>query len=64
MRRVRPGDINPSGAKKIINAIANDIERIAISIQAEIVPFKNTFGTAIKAYGQAASLLSDFSVAT
>ena len=55
-----PGDINPSGAKKIINAMANDIERIAISIQAEIVPFKNTFGTAIKAYGQAASLLSDF----
>ena len=54
------GDINPSRAKKIINSMADDIARIATSIQAEIVPFKNTFRTGIRAYGRAANLLPDF----
>ena len=54
------GDINPSKAKKIINALADDVKRIAIDIQAEIVPLKNTYGTGIRAYGRAASLLPDF----
>ena len=54
------GDINPSKAKKIINALADDVGRIAIDIQAEIVPLKNTYGTGIRAYSRAASLLSDF----
>ena len=55
------GGISPSGAKKIINSMAADIARIATGIQAEVVPFKNTFGTGIRAYGRAANLLSDFS---
>ena len=54
------GNPNPSKSKGIINAMANDIEGIATGIQAELVPFKSTFTTAIKAYSQAASLLSDF----
>ena len=54
------GDINPSKAKTIINALAGDIVRIAIDIQAEIGPFKNTYGTALRAYGGAANLLTDF----
>ena len=54
------GGISPSGAKKIINSMAADIARIATGIQAEVVPFKNTFGTGIRAYGRAANLLSDF----
>ena len=54
------GDINPSRVKKIINSVADDIARIAPSIQAEIVPFKNTFTTGIRAYGRAAKLLPDF----
>ena len=54
------GDINPSKAKTIINALAGDIVRIAIDIQAEIGPFKNTYGRALRAYGGAANLLADF----
>ena len=46
------GGISPSGAKKIINSMAADIARIATGIQAEVVPFKNTFGTGIRAYGR------------
>ena len=56
----KPGGINPSRAKKIINSMADDIAGIATDIQAEIVPFKNTYGTGIRAYGRAANLLSDF----
>ena len=55
-----PGDINPPRVKKIINYVADDIARIATSIQVEIVPFKNTFTTGIRAYGRAAKLLPDF----
>ncbi len=54
------GDINPSKSKKIINTLADDVGKIAIDIQSEIVPFKNTYGTGIRAYGRAASLLPDF----
>lgn len=46
--------------KKIVNALADDMERIAIGIQAELIPLKNTYETGIKVYGQAASLLPDF----
>ena len=42
------GNINPSKAKKIIDAMADDVERIATGIQAELVPFKNTFGTGLE----------------
>ena len=54
------GDINPPRVKKIINSVADDIARIATSIQVEIAPFKNTFTTGIRAYGRAAKLLPDF----
>ena len=56
----KPGDINPSRAKHIINSIADDIVRIATSIQAEIVPFKTSYGKGIRAYGRAAIMLADF----
>ena len=58
------GNINLSKSKKIINFLADDVERIATGIQAEIVPFKNTYGKGIRAYGQAANLLSDFGGST
>ena len=38
--------------KKIVNALADDMERIAIGIQAELIPLKNTYETGIKAYGK------------
>ena len=58
------GNINLSKSKKIINFLADDVERIATGIQAEIVPFKNTYGKGIRAHGQAANLLSDFGGST
>ena len=50
----------PGKYKGIVNAFADDTERIATGIQAELLPLKNAYGTGIKVYGQAASFLPDF----
>ena len=42
----------PSKSREIVNAYADDMERIATAIQAELIPLKNTYGTGIRVYAK------------